>query len=213
MYQVLLLCVFCDRSGLINSTFSFDQQGGEKKSNWWPPQSGGSSLGQLQLHSQVHSHVARYGAVYCGSAHTSREQTELPQDTVKKKRKEKEKHQYFIKLLFLSGPDQSLDSHSPTGRDGSFVFAPQVEQQSDSVRFWKPCNAQPIHLAAYCTAFLKEEVKGRAETVRVKTCSTDVHGLNFLTLSCYFISCLCVCVGGVFTGCTIVKPMAKECFK
>lgn len=65
----------------------------------------------------------------------------------------KKKHQYFIKLLSLSGPDQSLDSHSPTGRDGSFVFAPQVEQQSDSVRFWKPCNTQPIHLTPYCLAF------------------------------------------------------------
>lgn len=53
---------------------------------------------------------------------------ELPQDTVKKE-KPKEKHQYFIKLLSASGPDQSLHSHSPTGRDGSFVSTPQVEQR------------------------------------------------------------------------------------
>lgn len=59
----------------------------------------------------------------------------------------KKKHQYFIKLLSLSGPDQSLDSHSPTGRDGSFVFAPQVEQQSDSI--------SPL-----AASFLEEVVKG-----------------------------------------------------
>lgn len=92
-----------------------------------------------------------------GSAHTSWEQAELPQDTVKKK------HQYFIKLLFLSGPDQSLDSHSPTGREDSFVFAPQVEQQSDCVHFWKPLqrSAHPSH--SFAAWFLEEEVKGKKE--------------------------------------------------
>lgn len=116
-------------------------------------QNGGSSsdpLGPIRLPqpSVVESILIQRGAPrYCGSAHTSWEQTELPQDTVKKK------HQYFIKLLSLSGPDQSLDSHSPIGREDSFVFAPQVEQQSDSLRFWKPCNAQPIHLTPRCLAF------------------------------------------------------------
>lgn len=86
--QFLLVCVFCDRCGLINSTISFDQRaGGKKKLKLMTPHSVGSSLGPLQQHSQVHSHLARHGAVYCGSAHTSREQTELPQDTVKKKKK------------------------------------------------------------------------------------------------------------------------------
>lgn len=108
----------------------------------------------LEPDSQVRSHLARHQQ-YCRSAHTSWKQTELPQDTVKKK------HQYFIKLLSLSGPDQSIDSHSPTGRDGSFVFAPQVGQQSDSVLFWKPCTTQLIHLTALCLTFWKRSWKER----------------------------------------------------
>ena len=124
---------------------------------------------------------------YCGSAHTSWEQTELPQDTVKKK----EEHQYFIKLLSLSGPDQSLDSHSPTGREDSFVFAPQVEQQSGGVRSWKPCNALgPSISQLYCWG------GGGGGGKKVK--SRDREGENMfqrcpeiellgLTVLCYFL--------------------------
>lgn len=145
-----LVRVFRNRSGLIKNTSPFDQQ--EKRSLTNSGPEWGVIIRPIRTDKtpwaeESSPFSSSEGAEqYCGSAHTSWEQTELPQDSVKKKRK----HQYFIKLLSLSGPDQSLDSHSPTGRDGSFVFAPQVEQQSDSVRFWKnPCNAQPIHLAAY----------------------------------------------------------------
>lgn len=117
---------------------------------------------------------------YCGSAQTSWEQTELPQESVKKKKK----HQYFIKLLSVSGPDQSFDSHSPTGRDGSFVFAPQVEQQSGSVHVWK-CSARLSPRLLSC--FWK--VKGRVEAERVETCSRNVQRLNFLASWCHIISC------------------------
>lgn len=102
-----------------------------------------------------------------------------------KKKKNEKKHQYFIKLLSLSGPDQSLDSHSPTGRDGSFVFAPQVEQQSDSVRFWKPRNAQPIRLTAYCPAF----ERGGKRKGRGREGENMFQRLNFLTLLCCIFSC------------------------
>lgn len=151
-----VMFVFSHRCRLIKRTFSFDQQEKRertKKPRLIEPQNGGSSSDPLRpirlpQPSVVESILIQRGAPrYCGSAHTSWEQTELPQDTVKKK------HQYFIKLLSLSGPDQSLDSHSPIGREDSFVFAPQVEQQSDSLRFWKPCNAQPIHLMPRCLAF------------------------------------------------------------
>lgn len=90
---------------------------------------------------------------------------ELPQDTVKKE-KAKEKHQYFIKLLSAAGPDQSLHSHSPTGRDGSFVSTPQVEQR--------------VRVGPSISLFYPSETEGGGH-VGVGTCSKNVHRLNFLT--------------------------------
>lgn len=59
---------------------------------------------------------------YCGSAHTSWEQRRSHRTQLKKKReKRKESINISSNYSLLSGPDQSLDSHSPTGRDGSFV--------------------------------------------------------------------------------------------
>lgn len=101
--------------------------------------------------------------------------------------KKKKGHQYFIKLLSVSGPDQSVDSHSPTGRDGSFVFAPRVEQQSGSVRVWKrSARLSPRPLSCFW------KVKGRVEAERVETCSRNVQRLNFLASWCRIISCSCL---------------------
>lgn len=91
---------------------------------------------------------------------------ELPQDTVKKE-KPKEKHQYFIKLLSAAGPDQSLHSHSPTGRDGSFVSTPQVEQR--------------VRVGPSISLFYPSETEGGGGSWGVGTCSKNVHRLNFLT--------------------------------
>lgn len=56
---------------------------------------------------------------------------DLPQDTVSERKGEKNRKKSIniSSNSSASGPDQSLHSHSPTGRDGSFVSTPQVEQR------------------------------------------------------------------------------------
>lgn len=105
---------------------------------------------------------------------------DLPQDTVKKERKKKRKKSINISSnSSASGPDQSLHSHSPTGRDGSFVSTPQVEQR--------------VRVGPSISLLSRSKIGGSRRTRGARTCSKDVRRLNFLTsqFGCFLLGWPC----------------------
>lgn len=155
---------------------------------------------------------------YCGSAHTSWEQSELPQDTVKKKkkkqgeRKEKKASIFHQTTLFYL---VQIKASTPTVLQVEmallFFAPPQVEQQSDSAHFFHRAGTS---LCPSITRLPRREVKQRVESARERQGQNMLHTLNFLTLLCcvasssVFVLCVCVCV--FFTDWTTVEKVGRK---